>query len=309
MIGPSPDWFVGVSGLSLLDSSNQWRQNYQVNLFPYDAGTEDGTEFTLSNLATDPQGVITSIRGTGKFSNVRMARLTFTNQTPDPEPVASFASSASSAGEGSGTRNVTVNLEPAPQSGITLNYGVGGTATAGTDYATLSGSVSVSSGASSVDIPVTITDDNADESDETVVLTLTGSTGYSVGSANRHTLTIRDNDGTPPLETPVASFASSASSAGEGAGTRNVTVNLEPGAAIRHHAELRRGGHGDLGQRLCDPVRVGVGLLRREQRGHPGGDHRRQRGREQRDGCADADGGQRLYGGEPQPAHADHQRR
>ncbi len=228
MIGPSPDWFVGVSGLSLLDSSNQWRQNYQVNLFPYDAGTEDGTEFTLSNLATDPQGVITSIRGTGKFSNVRMARLTFTNQTPDPEPVASFASSASSAGEGSGTRNVTVNLEPAPQSGITLNYGVGGTATSGTDYATLSGSVSVSSGASSVDIPVTITDDNADESDETVVLALTGSTGYSVGSANRHTLTIRDNDGTPPLETPVASFASSASSAGEGAGTRNVTVNLEP---------------------------------------------------------------------------------
>ena len=233
MIGPSPDWFVGVSGLSLLDSSNQWRQNYQVNLFPYDAGTEDGTEFTLSNLATDPQGVITSIRGTGKFSNVRMARLTFTNQTPDPEPVASFASSSSSAGEGSGTRNVTVNLEPAPQSGITLNYGVGGTATrnvtvnlepapqsgitlnygvggtatSGSDYATLSGSVSASSVASSVDIPVAITDDNADENNETVVLTLTAGSGYTVGSPNRHTLTINDDDGgggggTPPKNQP-----------------------------------------------------------------------------------------------------------
>ncbi|MYE26718.1 MAG: hypothetical protein F4X87_05790 [Chloroflexi bacterium] len=40
-------------------------------------------------------------------------------------------------------------------------------------------------------------------------------------------LTINDNDD-PPRTTPVASFASAASSAGEGAGTRNVTVNLSP---------------------------------------------------------------------------------
>ena len=82
MIGPSPDWFVGVSGLSLLDDQGQWMSTRQVDLFPYDAGTEDGTEFSLSNPATSPQGVITSIKGTGKFSNVRMARLTFTRETP-----------------------------------------------------------------------------------------------------------------------------------------------------------------------------------------------------------------------------------
>ena len=82
MIGPSPDWFVGVSGLSLLDDQGQWMATRRVNLYPYDAGTEDGTEFTLSNPATSPQGVITSIRGTGKFSNVRMARLTFTRESP-----------------------------------------------------------------------------------------------------------------------------------------------------------------------------------------------------------------------------------
>ena len=80
MIGPSPDWFVGVSGLSLLDAQGLWMATRQVDLFPYDAGTEDGTEFTLSNPATSPQGVITSIKGTGKFSNVRMARLTFTRE-------------------------------------------------------------------------------------------------------------------------------------------------------------------------------------------------------------------------------------
>ena len=80
MIGPSPDWFVGVSGLSLLDGSDAWRSSHTVNLFPYDAGTEDGEEFSLSNPATVPQGTITSIKGQGKFSDTRMARLSFTLQ-------------------------------------------------------------------------------------------------------------------------------------------------------------------------------------------------------------------------------------
>ena len=77
MIGPSPDWFVGVSGLSLLDAQGQWWSSREVDLFPYDAGTEDGSEFTLSNSATSPRGTITSIRGTGKFSDEPMAMLSF----------------------------------------------------------------------------------------------------------------------------------------------------------------------------------------------------------------------------------------
>ena len=87
MIGPSPDWFVGVSGVSLLDGADEWRESHVVNLFPYDAGTEEGDDFSLSNPDTSPQGVITRIAGTGPFSNVRMARLTFTRlTTPPPRP-------------------------------------------------------------------------------------------------------------------------------------------------------------------------------------------------------------------------------
>ena len=76
MIGPSPDWFVGVSRLSLHEGG-QWRSQRSVNLYPYDAGTEEGEEFSLSNPATSPQGRITSIRGMGKFSNEPMATLSF----------------------------------------------------------------------------------------------------------------------------------------------------------------------------------------------------------------------------------------
>ena len=86
MIGPSPDWFVGVSRLSLLDGG-QWRSQHSVNLYPYDAGTEDGEEFSLSNDPTSPRGTITSIRGTGKFSNALMATLSFVRKdTPPPPP-------------------------------------------------------------------------------------------------------------------------------------------------------------------------------------------------------------------------------
>ena len=86
MIGPSPDWFVGINGLSLLDGQGDWRATVQVNLYPYDAGTEDGDEFSLSNPATNPRGVITSIRGTGKFSDEPMAMLSFVLDTTGQPP-------------------------------------------------------------------------------------------------------------------------------------------------------------------------------------------------------------------------------
>ena len=228
MIGPSPDWFVGVSGVSLLDGADQWHDELVVDLYPYDAGTEDGTEFTLSNPATDPQGVITSLRGTGKFSDVRMARLTFTLQTSDPE--ASFRSARSSAGEGSGTRNVAVQLSPAPSTGLTLNYTLSGTATPGSDYtvsgaAGNSGTLAVSSGETSVTIGVAIEDDSADEGNETVVLTLTGGEGYTVGSPAAHTLTITDDDAPdPPPEAPTVHLGVSPNPVDEG---ESVTVTAE----------------------------------------------------------------------------------
>lgn len=77
MIAPSPDWFVGVSGLSLLDGQGRWLTSRNVDLFPYDAGTEEGEDFSLDNPATVPRGTITRIRGMGPFTDAPMAKLTF----------------------------------------------------------------------------------------------------------------------------------------------------------------------------------------------------------------------------------------
>ena len=127
MIGPSPDWFVGVSGRSLLDTQGQWESLLEVDLFPYDAGTEEGTEFSLNNQATSPQGVIASIKGMGKFSNVRMARLTFTRQSFNTAP--SFTSDSSFEVDENRTAVATVVAED-PDRGDEVTYAITGAADA-----------------------------------------------------------------------------------------------------------------------------------------------------------------------------------
>lgn len=68
-IHPSHDWFVGVSGLRLTHTSRRWLPALEVDLYPWDAGTEDGDDFSRTpNTDTDPQGTITSLRGMGPFT-------------------------------------------------------------------------------------------------------------------------------------------------------------------------------------------------------------------------------------------------
>ena len=70
-------------------------------------------------------------------------------------PTASFGSASSSAAENAGTRSVNVNLSSAaPSGGLTLSYGVTGTATAGSDFTIRnSGTLSIAAGATSADHP------------------------------------------------------------------------------------------------------------------------------------------------------------
>lgn len=54
MVAPSPDWFTGVSSLSLLDGA-QWVDERIVSLIPWDAGTDSGETFTSPDRVTSPQ--------------------------------------------------------------------------------------------------------------------------------------------------------------------------------------------------------------------------------------------------------------
>ena len=190
MIGPSPDWFVGVSRLSLL-LGGQWRTSHSVNLYPYDAGTEEGEEFSLSNPATSPQGTITSIRGTGKFSNAAMATLSFMRTDtppppppPPPPPRMTVGIENASASEGDslsftvtltgGTLDRDLPLTATPASGP------GDTTTAGTDYETAARNVSIAAGSTSATFSVATIQDRADEPDETFTVSLSARAGTTL---------------------------------------------------------------------------------------------------------------------------------
>jgi hypothetical protein len=53
MVAPSPDWFVGVGGLNLMQDGD-WVNQLVIDLFTWDAGTDSGVTFLAPDLMTMP---------------------------------------------------------------------------------------------------------------------------------------------------------------------------------------------------------------------------------------------------------------
>ncbi len=60
MLGPSPDWFVGVEGLALR-ADGQWLSPVVVELHPFDGGTRDANAFELFGPLTTPPEPISPV--------------------------------------------------------------------------------------------------------------------------------------------------------------------------------------------------------------------------------------------------------
>lgn len=78
MIAPTPDWFTGVSGLSLLDAQGDWVDSKTVLLYPYDAGTEQDGGFTLNNPPMAQNVPIASLSNSAFFTGQPVGSFTFT---------------------------------------------------------------------------------------------------------------------------------------------------------------------------------------------------------------------------------------
>lgn len=78
MIAPSPDWFVGVHGLPLWDADG-WREFIEVDLWPYDSGTDSGVSYSSPNADTNPQQPIRLIADESPFVGTgRIGTMTIT---------------------------------------------------------------------------------------------------------------------------------------------------------------------------------------------------------------------------------------
>src|SRR5439155_17755251 len=103
-------------------------------------------------------------------------------------------SPASVAEDGSGNLVFTLTRDVTSGS-LTVNFGLSGTATSGTDYSpSATGSVTFADGASTATVTVDPTSDTSIEADETVIVTVLSGTGYQVGSTSAVTGTIVEDD-------------------------------------------------------------------------------------------------------------------
>ena len=108
---------------------------------------------------------------------------------PAPEVVETSTPTVGIAG-GNGTEGAdsaisfTVSLDEAATDTVTVDYATAdGTATAGTDYTSTSGTLTFDAGTTSKTISVSIADDETDESDETFTVTLSNASGANVGTS------------------------------------------------------------------------------------------------------------------------------
>ena len=116
-------------------------------------------------------------------------------------------------------------ITPTGLSAITVGYSISGTASNGSDYQTLTGSVVIPAGLNQATITVTPIDDTTPESSETVALTLSPGQGYTISStAGIASVSIVDDE-------PIIAVGQTAATEGGASGV--FTVGYPPPALNR----------------------------------------------------------------------------
>ena len=54
MLGPSPDWIVGVSALEMCLTNCTWLDHKELYLYPWDAGVDDGVSYESPDQPSQP---------------------------------------------------------------------------------------------------------------------------------------------------------------------------------------------------------------------------------------------------------------
>jgi len=253
-------------------------ETQQFTVATLDDAVLEGTEtFTVLLNATDPL-VTDTDTGIGTLTDNDSALVSIAATTQAAEPATN------------GLFTVTQSAIAAANTDLT--YSIAGSATGGSDYTALSGTVTIPAGSTTATINVTISDDLLIEGTEDVILMLTGITagspGVSIDGANdTATLTITDDDSATTTVSMAAASSSVAEDVGIGSGAQHPRHpgrpghgrRGRPGHRLRHRRRrrlhLRLAHHGDLPHWLHQ---------RRHRRGddYPGQRYQRRRRRDPR---------------------------
>jgi Tol biopolymer transport system component len=177
------------------------------------AWAPDGTRIAWTHVS-GPIPTIWKMRSDGQLQVqlTTVSELGFPSWQPIPIPpppvpgTLEFSAPTYFIGEAGPSATITVNRTGGTDGTVSVTCSTSpGTATAGVDYTSVSSTLTFVDGDASEQCIVPITNDSADEPDETVNLALTNPTGgASLGAQNTAVLTIADDDppGPPPPPPP-----------------------------------------------------------------------------------------------------------
>jgi hypothetical protein len=142
-------------------------------------------------------------------------------------PTLAFGTATSTVDETAGTATITVTRSGSASTAVSVNYATSnGTAQAGSDYTTTSGTLNFAAGERTKAFTVPITNDTLAEANETVNISLSSpGGGATLGSPATQVLTIVDNDQPGQLQ-----FGASNYTVSEGGGTATITVTRTGGS-------------------------------------------------------------------------------
>ena len=151
--------------------------------------------------------------------------MSFTTTSPN----ITFSTATSNGLESVSSANLQVDLSAVSGLPVTVDYAVTGTASgSGVDYTLANGTLTISAGATNNNITIAgIVDDLLNETNETVIVTLSNPTNASLGTTTVHTYTITDNDAAPAI-----TFNTSSSNGLESLSSANLQVDLNTASGL-----------------------------------------------------------------------------
>lgn len=175
---------INPSNTALFITADAQGGNGPDNIYSYSAA---GNSFVV--FSHDLPGLNTLLQ-TGGF---RFLAVPLNPTTPGANEVSITATKATVAEDAAErTLNFKVTRSGNTTAALLVNYTVSGTATSGSDFTALPGTVTIPAGAASVEIAVPVLGDSVNEPDETLTLALAAGTGYTSGVASSGTGRILD---------------------------------------------------------------------------------------------------------------------
>jgi len=158
------------------------------------------TERFRAQLPSDQATLIAELSAGTTRASLNPGAALFDNFLVSPSPRVQFETSAFSVSEAGGAARVNVVRTGSDESPLSVAYSTtGGTATAGSDYASVSGTLLFQAGERLKSFTIPIFNDDLTEGSETVNLTLSNPAGGRLGTVAQAVLTILDDESENPI--------------------------------------------------------------------------------------------------------------